>query len=45
MTVSDLQAALVQLEPGTTVRLRVVRQGRELEVLVALGVVRSGVAP
>jgi serine protease Do len=42
-SVSDLQAALVQQEPGSQVALRVLRQGRQLDVRVSLGVVRSGV--
>jgi serine protease Do len=44
-TVSDLQAQLVQLDPGATVRVQGVRQGREFETSVELGMVRSGVVP
>jgi serine protease Do len=44
-SVSDLQAALAQMEPGTTTRLRLVRNGSELETSAELGVVRSGVGP
>lgn len=40
-TVSDLQARLAQLEPGSTLALRVIRDGRETDVDVELGVVRT----
>jgi len=45
ITVSDLQARLAQLEPGTTLALRMIRDGREIAVDVDLGVVRSGGQP
>jgi serine protease Do len=44
-SVSDLQAALVELEPGATTGIRVIRNGRELELTAQLGIVRSGVVP
>jgi len=44
-SVSDLQVALVMLDPGQRVPVRVVRQGREVQVSVDLGVVRSGIGP
>ena len=44
-TVSGLQAALAQLDPNTTVPVRVIRYGRELRLDVQLGMVRSGVRP
>jgi serine protease Do len=40
-TVSDLQARLAQLEPGTTLGLHVLREGREREVSVELGVMTT----
>lgn len=40
-SVSDLQARLAQLEPGSAVPLHVRRDGRELEVPVELGVISS----
>jgi len=43
MTVSDLQNRLVRLAPGETVTLRVIRDGRELQADVVLGLVRGGV--
>jgi S1-C subfamily serine protease len=45
LTVSDLQARLAQLEVGSTTTLRLVRGGRELEVRIELGGVRSGIVP
>jgi serine protease Do len=42
VTVSDLQARLAQIEPGSTVALQLLRGGRGVEVSVELGVVRSG---
>jgi len=44
-TVSDLQAALAELEPGETVPVDVVRYGTSLRIPVELGLVRSGVKP
>jgi serine protease Do len=44
-TVSDLQAHLVELEPGSRVPVRALRNGRELQAEVELGVVTSGVGP
>jgi serine protease Do len=44
-TVVDFQAALARLSPGATVPLRVMRGGRERELQVKLGLVRSGVRP
>ena len=44
-TVSELQARLARLDPGSTVPLRVIRYGRELSANVELGLVRSGVRP
>jgi serine protease Do len=44
-TVAELQAALARLEPNTSTTLRVIRGGREVEVNVAPGVVRSGTRP
>jgi serine protease Do len=44
-SVSDLQAALVQLDPGSQVTMRVLRQGRPVDVSVQLGMVRSGIGP
>jgi serine protease Do len=41
VTVSDLQAALAQLEPGSAVPLRLLRNGRAAEVEVELGVVST----
>jgi S1-C subfamily serine protease len=42
----DFQAALARLSPGATVPLRVIRGGgREREIQVKLGLVRSGVRP
>jgi serine protease Do len=43
--VSRLQAILARLEPGASVSMQVVRQGREVTVPVELGIVRSGVGP
>jgi serine protease Do len=45
VTVSDLQARLAQLEPGTTLALHVLRDGREHELSVELGVVTTAVPP
>jgi S1-C subfamily serine protease len=42
-SVSDLQAALVHLEPGGSAQLEVIREGRPFRVTTQLGVVRSGV--
>jgi serine protease Do len=42
-TVSELQARLVRLEPGGSAVLRVIRDGREVDVRTELGVARSGV--
>jgi S1-C subfamily serine protease len=42
VTVSDLQARLAAVDPGSTVRLQLYRQGREVEVTARLGEVRSG---
>jgi S1-C subfamily serine protease len=44
LTVSDLQARLAQLQVGSTTSLTVLRGGRQTEVRVELGGVRSGVA-
>lgn len=44
-TVSDLQAALAGLTPGTTAAVDVIRYGQPTRVLVELGVVESGVVP
>ncbi len=44
LTVSDLQAQLALLEPGTTVALHVLRNGREVELSVELGVVTTAAA-
>jgi serine protease Do len=44
-TVSELQALLAALEPGSTVPVRLVRFGDERQVPVRLGVVTSGVRP
>jgi serine protease Do len=41
VTVSDLQARLAQLEPGTTTALHVLRDGRARELTVELGVVST----
>jgi serine protease Do len=41
VTVSDLQARLAQLEPGTTMALHVLREGRARELSVELGVVST----
>jgi serine protease Do len=41
VTVSDLQARLAELEPGTTLGLHVLRDGREHELAVELGVVTT----
>src|SRR5690606_11302596 len=43
-TVSDLQAALATRDPGSTVTLRAFRYGEVVEIPVALGMIRSGVA-
>jgi serine protease Do len=43
LTVSDLQARLAQLQVGSTTSLTVLRNGRQSEVRVELGGVRSGV--
>jgi serine protease Do len=42
VTVSDLQARLAAIEPGSRVQLQLYRQGREVEVTARLGEVRSG---
>jgi S1-C subfamily serine protease len=44
-SVSDLQAALVQLEPGSRADMRVLRAGQQVDVTVQLGTVRSGIGP
>lgn len=44
-TVAELQAALARLEPEKAVTLRVFRGGREIDVNVTPGVVRSGMKP
>jgi serine protease Do len=44
-TVSDLQARLTRIEPGDRTTVRVLRQGREVDVQVEVGMVRSGVGP
>jgi serine protease Do len=44
-TVSELQAALAALDPGTTVQLHVIRYGDRLTIPVKLGLVTSGVKP
>jgi serine protease Do len=41
-TVSDLQADLAQRDPGTNIQLQLLRGGRETEVTVELGAIRSG---
>ena len=45
ITVSDLQAELLELEPGTTIKLSVLRRDRELKISVELGEMRGGVKP
>jgi serine protease Do len=40
-TMNDLQAALVQMDPGDTARLRIFREGRETTVDVELAMVRG----
>lgn len=42
-TVSDLQAQLARIRPGTAVELQLLRDGRETTLSVELGVIRSGV--
>ena len=44
-TVSDLQAILAGLEPGSTAELRVIRYGEAMTIPVRLGMIRSGVRP
>ncbi len=44
-TVSDLQARLAQLEPGSTLTLQLIRNGRGAGVDVELGLVRSAGQP
>jgi serine protease Do len=44
-TVSELQANLAQLEPGTTATLTTIRYGAEMAARVQMGVIRSGIAP
>lgn len=44
-TVSELQAHLLDMDPGTAVRLRVLRDGRTAEVSVELASLRTGVGP
>mgnify|MGYP001207954325 CR=1 FL=1 len=44
-SVSDLQAALATLEPGSTVHVDIVRYGQPVRVPVELGLIRSGVKP
>jgi serine protease Do len=44
-TVSDLQTRLALLEPGSTIALRVLRDGRERDLNVELGVMRSATLP
>jgi len=44
-TVSDLQAALATLDPGTRAPLRIIRYGERLEIPVELGLIRSGIVP
>jgi serine protease Do len=43
LTVSDLQARLAQLQAGSTATLTVLRNGRQQDVRVQLGTVRSGI--
>jgi serine protease Do len=45
LTVSDLQARLAQLQAGSTTSLTVLRDGRQVDVRVELGTVRSGIGP
>jgi serine protease Do len=42
---SDLQADLAELEPGSTVRVRIVRNGEEMVVPIVLGLIKTGGAP
>ncbi|CAN5797856.1 DegQ family serine endoprotease [soil metagenome] len=44
-SVGDLQASLALLEPERSARVRIVRYGQEMEIPVALGIVRSGIVP
>lgn len=44
-TVSDLQVRLAQLDPGTTVTVRVLRDRRERDLNVELGVMRQAALP
>jgi serine protease Do len=41
-TVSDLQNQLVRLEPGASVPLRAIRDGREVSLSAQLGMARGG---
>jgi serine protease Do len=45
LTVSGLQVRLAQLDPGTTVELRVLRDRREQDLNVELGVMRQAALP
>jgi serine protease Do len=45
LTVSGLQARLAQLQAGSTTSLTVLRDGRQVDVRVELGTVRSGIGP
>jgi serine protease Do len=42
---SDLQATLAGFEPGRTVRLEVIRDGKELTIPVELGLIKTGGPP
>jgi S1-C subfamily serine protease len=42
---SDLQATLAEFEPGRTVRLEVIRDGKELTIPVELGLIKTGGPP
>ncbi len=42
---SDLQADLAELEPGSTVRVRVIRDGEESVVQIELGLLKTGGPP
>lgn len=44
-TVSDLQAALAEIDAGSVAQLDVVRYGERLRIPVRLGMIRSGVRP
>lgn len=45
ITASDLQARLAQLDPGQTLKIQLLRGGREIALDVQLGVVRSATRP